>query len=93
MNDPRLNQQPNTVAKTGAFARCSNALGVFDMVGNLHEWVDVAAPDVPRRLLPRHAPQRRRLRVPHDGPRRGVPRLLDRLPLLRRREEVTEVAA
>jgi hypothetical protein len=39
MNDPRLNQQPNTVAKTGAFARCSNALGVFDMVGNLHEWV------------------------------------------------------
>ncbi len=44
MNDPRLNQQPNTVAKTGAFAKCSNALGVFDMVGNLHEWVTSARP-------------------------------------------------
>jgi formylglycine-generating enzyme required for sulfatase activity len=39
MNDPRLNQQPNTVAPTGQFARCTNRLGVFDMVGNLHEWV------------------------------------------------------
>ncbi len=39
MNDPRLNQTPNTVAKTGEYARCTNAFGVFDMVGNLHEWV------------------------------------------------------
>ncbi len=39
MNDRRLNQQPNSVAKTGVFARCSNGSGVFDMVGNLHEWV------------------------------------------------------
>lgn len=39
MNDARLNQQRNTVAKTGTFTRCSSALGVFDMVGNLHEWV------------------------------------------------------
>jgi sulfatase modifying factor 1 len=39
MNDPRLNQVPNTVARTGTYARCSNDLGVFDMVGNLHEWV------------------------------------------------------
>jgi sulfatase modifying factor 1 len=39
MNDPRLNQTPNTVAKTGAFAECTNDFGVFDMVGNLHEWV------------------------------------------------------
>ncbi len=39
MNDPRLNQLPNTVARTGAFAwKCSNGLGqIFDMVGNLHE--------------------------------------------------------
>lgn len=40
MNDARLNQQPNTVARTGQFARCTNSYGVFDMVGNLHEWVD-----------------------------------------------------
>lgn len=38
MNDPRINQAPNTVARTGKFARCKNAFGVFDMVGNLHEW-------------------------------------------------------
>jgi sulfatase modifying factor 1 len=39
MNDPRLNQTPNTVAKTGDYVRCTNGYGVFDMVGNLHEWV------------------------------------------------------
>ena len=84
MNDPRLNQTPNTVAQTGEFARCTNGFGVFDMVGNLHEWVmSSGRPDLPRRLLPGHAHQRRRLRVPHDGARRGVPRLLDGLSLLR----------
>jgi sulfatase modifying factor 1 len=44
MNDARLNQTPKTLAKTGAFARCTNAFGVFDMVGNLHEWVMSARP-------------------------------------------------
>jgi len=39
MNDPRLNQQPGTVAKTGEYGRCESTYGVFDMVGNLHEWV------------------------------------------------------
>ena len=39
MNDPRINQSPNTVAATGSFAKCRNAFGVYDMVGNLHEWV------------------------------------------------------
>ena len=39
MNDPRLNQTPNTVAHTGASADCVGDLGVYDMVGNLHEWV------------------------------------------------------
>jgi hypothetical protein len=43
MNDPRLNQQPDTVAKTGAFTRCRSSYGVFDMVGNVHEWI--ADPD------------------------------------------------
>ena len=38
LNDPRLNQLPDTVAKTGAFADCVNDYGVYDMVGNLDEW-------------------------------------------------------
>jgi formylglycine-generating enzyme required for sulfatase activity len=39
-NDPRLNQMPGGLAKTGAFPQCVSPDGVFDMVGNLHEWVD-----------------------------------------------------
>ncbi|MFW5738766.1 MAG: SUMF1/EgtB/PvdO family nonheme iron enzyme [Myxococcota bacterium] len=38
LNDPRLNRQPNTLAKTGAFAECVTPDGVHDMVGNLLEW-------------------------------------------------------
>ncbi len=38
MNDPRINEAPNTVANTGSFAKCKNGWGVYDMVGNLHEW-------------------------------------------------------
>jgi formylglycine-generating enzyme required for sulfatase activity len=44
MNDPRLNQTPNTVAKTGEYGRCTNGFGAFDMVGNLHEWVMSSRP-------------------------------------------------
>ncbi len=42
MNDPRLNTLPRSLARTGQRARCRNRYGVFDMVGNLHEWVDAA---------------------------------------------------
>jgi hypothetical protein len=38
LNDPRANQLEGTVAKTGAFAECTNDLGVYDMVGNMDEW-------------------------------------------------------
>lgn len=40
MNDPQLNQVEGTVAKTGEHNGCTNGYGVFDMVGNVHEWVD-----------------------------------------------------
>jgi len=39
MNDPGINQQPGTVALTGSHPDCVSAFGVFDLVGNLHEWV------------------------------------------------------
>ena len=38
LNDPRNNQLEGTVAKTGAFPECVSEEGVYDMVGNLHEW-------------------------------------------------------
>jgi sulfatase modifying factor 1 len=40
MNDPRLNQLPDTIALTGSHEGCTNEYGVFDMVGNLHEWTN-----------------------------------------------------
>lgn len=40
MVDPRLNQLNGTLTHTGERAACTNDYGVFDMVGNLHEWVD-----------------------------------------------------
>ncbi len=38
LNDPRLDQLPDTVAKTGSASDCVTDEGVFDMVGNLDEW-------------------------------------------------------
>lgn len=38
MNDPKLNRTPGSLARTGSHARCRNPEGVYDMVGNLHEW-------------------------------------------------------
>jgi hypothetical protein len=38
MNDPRLNQLDATLSPTGTHDGCTNGYGVYDMVGNLHEW-------------------------------------------------------
>jgi sulfatase modifying factor 1 len=40
MNDPGINMQPNSVAKGGEYTQCVSSDGVFDLHGNLHEWVD-----------------------------------------------------
>ena len=39
MNDPELNRVPGTVARTGSHAKCKTPDGVYDLVGNVHEWV------------------------------------------------------
>jgi hypothetical protein len=39
MNLPLINQLEDGLAKTGARAGCVTPEGLFDMVGNLHEWV------------------------------------------------------
>jgi sulfatase modifying factor 1 len=38
-NDPALDQRPGFLAETGANSGCVTSAGVFDLVGNLHEWV------------------------------------------------------
>jgi hypothetical protein len=38
LNDPRNVELEGTLAKTGAFPDCVNDFGLYDMVGNLHEW-------------------------------------------------------
>jgi sulfatase modifying factor 1 len=40
MNDPQLNQLEGTLAETGSHEGCASGYGVYDMVGNIHEWVD-----------------------------------------------------
>jgi sulfatase modifying factor 1 len=39
LNDPRLGEVSGTYTKTGERALCKNELEVFDLVGNVHEWV------------------------------------------------------
>jgi formylglycine-generating enzyme required for sulfatase activity len=38
-NDPSLDTEPGFLAKTGEYDECVSAEGVYDLVGNLHEWV------------------------------------------------------
>jgi hypothetical protein len=40
MNDARLNQLDATLTPTGSHDTCTNDFGVYDMVGNLHEWTN-----------------------------------------------------
>jgi formylglycine-generating enzyme len=38
-NDPKLDREPGFLAKSGDYEVCQSDEGVFDIVGNLHEWV------------------------------------------------------
>ncbi len=39
MNNPGINMLPNSLAPTGMFWDCVTESGLYDMVGNLHEWI------------------------------------------------------
>jgi formylglycine-generating enzyme len=50
-NDTKLGLEPGFLAKTGEYERCVSDDAVFDMVGNLHEWVsDVVDDDLFERM-------------------------------------------
>ena len=38
-NDPELDRRPGFLAETGEYTGCVTSAGIFDLVGNLHEWV------------------------------------------------------
>jgi formylglycine-generating enzyme len=38
-NDPELDRRPGFLAETGEYSGCATKAGIFDLVGNLHEWV------------------------------------------------------
>lgn len=44
-NDPTLDQEPGFLEKTGVFEQCGGDFGVYDLVGNLHEWVSDTVDD------------------------------------------------
>lgn len=39
-NDPKLNQEPGFLAKSGDYETCHSDEDVYDIVGNLHEWIN-----------------------------------------------------
>ncbi|MEP7051202.1 MAG: SUMF1/EgtB/PvdO family nonheme iron enzyme [Pseudomonadota bacterium] len=45
MNDPRLNRWAGGLAKTGEYTGSVSPFGVYDLVGNLHEWGAEVAPN------------------------------------------------
>ena len=44
-NSPQLNEEPGFLAKAGAYETCTGDTGLYDMVGNLHEWVSDTVDD------------------------------------------------
>jgi sulfatase modifying factor 1 len=38
-NSPKLNKEPGFLTKTGELTECRSEDGIYDMLGNVHEWV------------------------------------------------------
>ncbi|MEJ7729123.1 MAG: SUMF1/EgtB/PvdO family nonheme iron enzyme [Polyangiaceae bacterium] len=63
-NNPRLALAPGFLAATGEYDGCVNDYGLFDMVGNLHEWI---ADDVTPALAEEVPIEYGRWGLGHDG--------------------------
>jgi formylglycine-generating enzyme required for sulfatase activity len=51
-NSPRLHEEPGFLALTGIHEGCVNDYGLYDMVGNLHEWVSDNVSDALTKRIP-----------------------------------------
>lgn len=51
-NDPELDRRPGFLAETGEYSGCVSNAGIFDLVGNLHEWVADRVDDSIAKKLP-----------------------------------------
>ena len=60
-NDPELDKRSGFMAETGAYGECVTSAGVFDLVGNLHEWVADRVDASIAKKLPLKAGMRARL--------------------------------
>ncbi len=50
-NSPALNGMPGYLARAGEYSQCVTTTGVYDLVGNLHEWVsDTVDDDLPSKV-------------------------------------------
>lgn len=47
LDDPRLAEASGTIEPGGAFPKCVSAFGLYDMHGNVHEWVSDTSPRGP----------------------------------------------
>ena len=48
LDDPRLAEADGGIEPGGSFPRCVGSYGIFDLNGNVHEWVSDTRPDSPR---------------------------------------------
>lgn len=59
-NNPELNQLEGFLARSGDYSSCTAGEGVFDMVGNLHEWVSDTLDDGLKERLEKDNVERRK---------------------------------
>lgn len=61
-NSPALNITPGFLSRTGGYPGCASPHGVFDLAGNLHEWVSDNVDSLLEGKIPLIEPIRKKLR-------------------------------